>query len=42
YAETMRRARGTADLIQGQRDFFGRHGFERRDLPGAHHGPWAD
>ncbi len=42
YAETMRHARGTADLIQGQRDFFGRHGFERLDRPGTHHGPWAD
>ena len=41
YAETMRRARGTADLIQAQRDFFGRHGFARRDAEGVHHGPWA-
>ncbi|MEM1430570.1 MAG: NADP-dependent phosphogluconate dehydrogenase [Pseudomonadota bacterium] len=41
FAETLRRARGTADLIQGQRDFFGRHGFARLDADGAHHGPWA-
>ena len=42
YAESMRQARGTADLIQAQRDFFGRHGFARIDRDGAHHGPWAD
>jgi 6-phosphogluconate dehydrogenase len=41
FAETMRRARTTADLIQAQRDYFGRHGFERVDAPGRHHGPWA-
>ena len=31
----------TANLLQAQRDFFGAHGFERVDQPGAHHGPWA-
>jgi len=41
FAETMRRPRGTADLIQAQRDFFGRHGFRRVDAEGTHHGPWA-
>ena len=42
YIETLRRARGTTDLIQAQRDFFGAHGFERRDAEGKdHHGPWA-
>lgn len=41
YFDTMRTARTTADMIQGQRDFFGAHGFERTDRPGAHHGPWA-
>lgn len=40
YFETMRRGRGNSDLIQAQRDFFGAHGFERVDIPGAHHGPW--
>lgn len=40
--DQMTRARGTADLIQGQRDFFGAHGFERTDRPGkGFHGPWA-
>lgn len=43
YFDTVRRARGTADLIQAQRDFFGRHGFERVDRDGSgFHGPWAD
>ncbi len=43
YFDTMRSARGTANMIQGQRDYFGRHGFERLDT-GARdqHGPWAD
>jgi len=39
--DTMRTARGTTDLIQAQRDFFGAHGFERVDAEGAHHGPWG-
>ena len=43
YFDTIRRARGTADLVQAQRDFFGRHGFQRLDREGAgFHGPWAD
>ena len=41
--DTVRRGRGTADLIQAQRDYFGRHGFERIDRPGTgFHGPWAE
>ena len=42
YLETLRRGRGTANLIQAQRDFFGRHGFERVDGRDAPHGPWWD
>ena len=43
YFDTLRRARGTANLIQAQRDFFGRHSFERLDRDGSgFHGPWAD
>ncbi len=43
YFDSIRRARGTTDLIQGQRDYFGRHGFKRLDREGdGHHGPWAD
>jgi 6-phosphogluconate dehydrogenase len=41
YFDAMRTARGTANMIQGQRDFFGRHSFERLDSAGSHHGPWA-
>ena len=41
YFDSYRQGRGTANMIQAQRDFFGAHGFERIDQPGAHHGPWA-
>ena len=42
YFDGFRQARGTANLIQAQRDFFGAHGFERLDAPGkVAHGPWA-
>ncbi|MEL6207236.1 MAG: NADP-dependent phosphogluconate dehydrogenase, partial [Pseudomonadota bacterium] len=42
YFDAMRTARGTANMIQGQRDFFGLHGFERLDDGSEHqHGPWA-
>ncbi|HQX84664.1 MAG TPA: hypothetical protein PKV23_04160, partial [Aestuariivirga sp.] len=36
-----RQARGTANLIQAQRDFFGAHGFKRLDGEGDFHGPWG-
>jgi 6-phosphogluconate dehydrogenase len=43
YFDAMRTGRGTANMIQGQRDYFGRHGFARFDDDGKdHHGPWAD
>ncbi|MEM8570081.1 MAG: NADP-dependent phosphogluconate dehydrogenase [Pseudomonadota bacterium] len=42
YFDGMRVTRGDANMIQGLRDFFGRHGFERLDAPGQHHGPWAE
>jgi 6-phosphogluconate dehydrogenase len=41
YFDTYRQARGTANLIQAQRDFFGAHGFERIGEEGAFHGPWT-
>ncbi len=43
YLDTLRQPRGTANLIQAQRDRFGAHGFERIDRPGETglHGPWA-
>ena len=42
YFDAMRTARGTADMIQGQRDFFGAHGFERMDGGSGKHGPWHE
>ncbi len=42
YFDTMRTARGTANMIQGQRDFFGAHSFARIDGGSGHHGPWAN
>ncbi len=42
YFDSYVQARGTANLIQAQRDFFGAHGFARFDAEGsAHHGPWG-
>ena len=41
YFDSYRRARGTANVIQAQRDFFGAHGFDRVDGADSHHGPWG-
>jgi 6-phosphogluconate dehydrogenase len=41
WFDLMRTARGTANMIQGQRDYFGLHGFERLDGLVRPHGPWA-
>lgn len=42
WFDTMRTGRGTANMLQAQRDFFGAHGFERTDRDGGDfHGPWA-
>jgi len=42
WFDMMRTGRSTANMIQGQRDFFGAHGFERTDKDGkGFHGPWA-
>ena len=43
WFDMMRTGRGTANMIQAQRDFFGAHGFERLDRPGQKdlHGPWG-
>ena len=41
YFDVMRTARGTANMIQGQRDYFGAHGFDRLDGADSHHGPWG-
>ncbi|KNG95173.1 NADP-dependent phosphogluconate dehydrogenase [Pseudaestuariivita atlantica] len=42
FIDTMRQSRGTAAVIQAQRDRFGYHGFKRVDRDGDHHGPWWD
>jgi 6-phosphogluconate dehydrogenase len=41
WFDMMCAARGTANMIQAQRDFFGLHGFDRLDGKDQHHGPWA-
>ena len=42
WFDMMRTGRSTANMIQGLRDFFGAHGFERLDKPGTGlHGPWG-
>jgi 6-phosphogluconate dehydrogenase len=41
WFDMMRTSRGAANMIQGQRDFFGLHGFERLDGVKRPHGPWA-
>ena len=42
YFDAMRTHRGTANMIQGQRDYFGLHGFARLDDGSTgQHGPWA-
>lgn len=42
YFDALTTARGTANMIQAQRDYFGEHSFERTDKSGAHHGPWLN
>ncbi len=42
YFDGYRQGRGTSNLIQAQRDFFGAHGFERIGEEGAFHGPWSE
>ncbi|MBN9022099.1 MAG: NADP-dependent phosphogluconate dehydrogenase, partial [Rhizobiales bacterium] len=43
YFDLSRTGRTTADLTQGQRDFFGAHGFEKIGAPGiVAHGPWSN
>ncbi len=41
YFDSYRRGRGTANLIQAQRDLFGAHGFQRIDGIDRPHGPWG-
>lgn len=41
YFDGYRQAQGTANVIQGLRDFFGAHGFEIEGRQGAQHGDWS-
>ena len=41
WFDLMRAKRGTANMLQAQRDFFGAHGFDRLDGADLHHGPWS-
>ena len=40
YFDAYRQGRGTTNLTQGQRDFFGAHGFKRLDKDGDFHHTW--
>ena len=43
WFDTLTTKRGSANLIQAQRDYFGSHTYERRDAPGTLiHSDWAD
>jgi 6-phosphogluconate dehydrogenase len=42
YYDGFRRERGPANLLQGQRDFFGAHTYRRTDRPGSFHTRWSD
>ena len=41
YYDSLRAERLPAALIQGQRDFFGAHTYQRVDKPGAFHTEWS-
>ena len=42
WFDTLTTARGTASLIQAQRDYFGSHTYERSDAPGKFvHSEWS-
>ena len=41
YFDTYRQERLPANLIQGQRDFFGAHTYKRLDKPGTFHTVWT-
>ena len=41
WHDSMARGRGTADMIQGLRDYFGNPGFRRIDRDGDHPGSWG-
>jgi 6-phosphogluconate dehydrogenase len=42
YIQTMIEKRGSANMIQGQRDYFGAHTFKRVDKKGTFHAKWDE
>lgn len=42
YFDTVRQTKLPANLVQGQRDYFGAHTFERIDKPGTFHIEWME
>ena len=43
WLDTLTTARGSANLIQAQRDYFGSHTYERLDAPGVFvHSEWGE
>ncbi|UGQ12175.1 NADP-dependent phosphogluconate dehydrogenase [Yinghuangia sp. ASG 101] len=42
YYDTLRAARLPAALVQGQRDYFGAHTYQRTDRPGTFHTHWSE
>jgi 6-phosphogluconate dehydrogenase len=42
YFDSYRSARLPSNLLQGQRDFFGAHTYERTDKPGVFHTEWME
>ena len=41
YVDTIRQDKGSTTMIQGMRDFFGAHTYERVDMPGTFHTLWS-
>jgi 6-phosphogluconate dehydrogenase len=42
YFDAYRSARLPANLVQGQRDYFGSHTYERVDIEGVFHTQWDE
>ena len=41
YVDVIRQQRGSTNMIQGMRDFFGAHTYERVDMSGSFHTLWS-
>ena len=42
YLDGFTTSRSGANLVQGMRDVFGRHGFKRTDKPGSFNAEWPE